>query len=139
MNLISNSTSLRYLELFFRITIATPMILFGFSKFYPFMPTPPMQPQAAKFIASLVDTGYLWSMLGFFEVLGGSLILTRKFLGWGLIILSPIVVNIIFYLLILQAGIGTAPIAMSILLGSGMIFLGYRNWNLFERISQQIA
>ncbi|MCC5813470.1 MAG: DoxX family protein [Leptospira sp.] len=93
-----------------------------------------MQPQAAKFIAALVETGYLWTMLGFFEVLGGSLIFTGRFLGWGLIILSPIVINIIAYLLVLQSGIGAPPIGMSAFLGIGMIYLGIRNRNLFQGI-----
>jgi putative oxidoreductase len=121
----------RYLELFFRFGIGVSFVLFGLSKFHAFMPTPPMQPQAAKFIAALVETGYLWTMLGFFEVLGGSLIFTGGFLGWGLIILSPIVINIIAYLLVLQTGIGFPPIAMSAFLGIGMIYLGIRNRNLF--------
>ncbi|MCB1143868.1 MAG: DoxX family membrane protein [Leptospiraceae bacterium] len=124
------------LELGIRLAISLVFLLFGFNKFYVFLPTPPMQPQAAKFIGALVDTGYLWYLIGFTEILGGILLVLPKYKGWGMILLSPVVMNILFYLLILQSGIGAPPILMSLFLGGGMVYLGYQNWNLFAPISQ---
>ncbi|EQA53614.1 DoxX family membrane protein [Leptospira kmetyi] len=109
-----------------RCALACVFILFGLSKFYAFMPVPPMMPKAANFIGALVSSGYLWQMVGIFEVLGGSVLLFDRTSNIGLILLGPVIVNIVTYLLFLQIGIGFPPIAMTVFLLSGFVFLVYR-------------
>ncbi|EQA45573.1 DoxX family protein [Leptospira broomii serovar Hurstbridge str. 5399] len=103
--------------------------LYGLSKFHPFMPIPPMNPQAANFIAALIGTGYLWYLIGGIETVAGLMIILRRKVPLALLILAPIITNIVFYLLILQRGIGFPPIAMSIFLicSEGYLFYLYRN------------
>ncbi|MCW7467910.1 DoxX family membrane protein [Leptospira kanakyensis] len=107
----------------FRMLLGIVFILFGSSKFYAFMPTPPMTPGAANFIAALITTGYLWKLVGFFEIGGGILILFPKTTILGILILTPIIVNIIFYLGFLQYQIGPAPFIMILflVLSSGLV------------------
>ncbi|EPG73479.1 DoxX family protein [Leptospira fainei serovar Hurstbridge str. BUT 6] len=104
-------------------------LLFGLSKFYPFMPIPPMNPQAANFIAALIGTGYLWYLIGAIETIAGLMVILRRKVPLALLILAPIITNIVFYLLILQRGIGFLPIAMSIFLvfSEGYLIYLYRN------------
>ncbi|EMY71651.1 DoxX family protein [Leptospira vanthielii serovar Holland str. Waz Holland = ATCC 700522] len=127
---------MKQIDLVFRVLLGTVFILFGSSKFYAFMPSPPMTPKAANFIAAIISTGYLWQLVGVLEFFGGFLILSRKTTVIGLMILSPIIVNIIFYLEFLQYNVGPAPFVMiSFLLISCSILAWQRKeqWkNLFQ-------
>ena len=117
---------MKYLDLGTRLILAVLFILFGASKFYAFMPTPQMTGKAALFLGALLSTGYLWPFIGALEIIGGIALVAKRTTNLGIILLGPIIVNIVSYLLILQNGIGPAPIIMSIFLVSSMIFLVYR-------------
>ena len=103
---------MKQIDFIFRVLLGSVFILFGSSKFYAFMPTPPMTPKAANFIAAIISTGYLWQIVGVSEIFGGFLILFRKTTVIGLLILSPIIFNIILYLGFLQYSVGPAPFIM---------------------------
>lgn len=103
---------MKQIDFVFRVLLGSVFILFGSSKFYAFMPTPPMTPKAANFIAAIISTGYLWQIVGVLEIFGGFLILFRKTTVIGLLILSPIIFNIILYLGFLQYSVGPAPFIM---------------------------
>ncbi|XDD53099.1 DoxX family protein [Leptospira sp. WS4.C2] len=103
---------MKQIDFIFRVLLGSVFILFGSSKFYAFMPTPPMTPKAANFIAAIISTGYLWQIVGVLEIFGGFLILFRKTTVIGLLILSPIIFNIILYLGFLQNSVGPAPFIM---------------------------
>ncbi|TGM01100.1 DoxX family membrane protein [Leptospira barantonii] len=109
-----------------RLAFACVFVLFGLSKFYAFMPVPPMMPKAANFIGALVSSGYLWQLVGIIEITGGSILLFNRTSNLGLILLGPIIVNIVTYLLFLQIEIGFPPIAMTVFLLCGFTFLVYR-------------
>ncbi|MBE7438229.1 MAG: DoxX family protein [Spirochaetales bacterium] len=118
---------MKLLDLTARIMLGLPFILFGASKFHAFMPTPPMTPEAARFIGALVQTGYLWEVVGLFEIAGALLLLWQRTVLHGLALLLPIIINIIAYLLILQQGVGVAPFVMSgFLAGMSAFLLGQR-------------
>jgi len=99
--------------------------LYGVSKFHAFMPTPPMAPEAARFVGALVETGYLWFLVGVVEILGAILLVSGRFATFGLMLLSPIVLNIVPYLLLLQSGVGPAPYMMAAFLLVSMSFLAW--------------
>lgn len=107
---------MKLLDLCLRVALALVFVLFGASKFYPFMPTPPMMPKAANFIGAIISSGYLWQSVGTLEIIGGLALLGNRTTNLGLLLLGPIVVNILPYLLILQSGVGVPPIAMSLFL-----------------------
>ncbi|WP_244936888.1 DoxX family protein [Leptospira brenneri] len=90
------------------------------------MPTPPMTPAAANFIAAIVTTGYLWQVVGMIEILGGILVLIDKTSTTGLVLLSPIILNIILYLGFLQYSVGPAPFIMILFLISSSLFLAWQ-------------
>ncbi|TGL11549.1 DoxX family membrane protein [Leptospira meyeri] len=117
---------MKQIDLVFRMLLGIVFILFGISKFYAFMPTPPMSPAAANFIAAIISTGYLWQLVGFLEICGGLLVIYQKTTVHGLMILAPITVNIIFYLGFLQYTIGPAPFIMILFLLSNISFLAWQ-------------
>ncbi|MDV6236101.1 DoxX family membrane protein [Leptospira ellisii] len=125
---------MKTLELFCRITLGSVFLLFGINKFVVFIPSPPMLPAAAKFIGALLETGYLWKILGVMEIAGACLVLSGRWTALGLVVLAPIVVNIVSYLLILQSGIGVPPFIMSAFLLSSGIYLAFRNKERYTRL-----
>ncbi|PJZ54455.1 DoxX family membrane protein [Leptospira adleri] len=125
---------MKILDLFFRYALGGVFLAFGINKFVLFIPSPPMLPHAARFISSLLETGYLWQILGVMEILGGILVLSGRWTALGLLVLAPIVVNIVSYLLFLQAGIGFPPFVMSLFLSSAGFYLAYRRKEFYKHL-----
>lgn len=84
-----------------RVLVGALFVLYGASKFHPFMPMPPVPTEALSFIGALLATGYLWPLVGLVEVVGGVLLMTERFAFAGLCVLAPVIVNIVPYLLLL--------------------------------------
>ncbi|TGL87384.1 DoxX family membrane protein [Leptospira congkakensis] len=125
---------MKRIDFCFRVLLGIVFILFGCSKFYAFMPTPPMTPEAANFIGAIITTGYLWKLVGFLEIFGGILILFNKTTILGLVILSPIIINIILYLGFLQYKVGPAPFMMIFFLISSTSVLAWQRKNQWIRL-----
>jgi putative oxidoreductase len=51
----------------------------------------------SAFITALVDTGYLWPILGVTELLCGLAILAGRFVALALVVLVPITLNILLF------------------------------------------
>jgi uncharacterized membrane protein YphA (DoxX/SURF4 family) len=51
----------------------------------------------SAFITAMVNTGYLWPILGTVELLAGLAILAGRFVPLALIVLAPITLNILFF------------------------------------------
>ncbi len=125
---------MKNLDLVVRVLLGLVFILFGFSKFYAFMPTPPMTSSAANFFGAIIATGYLYELVGILEIMGGILILFNRSSVLGLMILSPIIINIIAYLIFLQHSIGAPPILMVLFLLTSSLFLAYRRWDRWKSV-----
>jgi uncharacterized membrane protein YphA (DoxX/SURF4 family) len=112
------------LEVVVRWLMGAVFVLFGASKFYPFMPTPPVPPAAATFIAALMTSGYMWPLLGLIEIMGGALLLYGRYVPISVAILAPVITNIALYLLLLAK---TGPgMVMALFLVSCELFLIWR-------------
>ncbi len=86
---------------FVATTAALLFILYGASKFYAFMPVPPVRPEASLFISAVVATGYLWRFVGLIEIAGGIMLLFPRTRLAGALLLLPIIANIVPYLWLL--------------------------------------
>ncbi len=51
----------------------------------------------SQFITAMVNTGYLWQMIGIIELLAGIAILAGRFIPLALVLLAPITLNILFF------------------------------------------
>lgn len=99
-----------------RILLGLPFLVFGLNFFLHFMQNPPPpEPDtyAGRFMAVLVPSGY-FSAVKVFEILGGALVISGRLVPLGLVMLTPVAVNILFYEIFLvgQAGPGLALVAL---------------------------
>lgn len=116
---------MKWFALVLRILVGLPFVVFGVSYFGKFIQTPPPPTDEAKaFMGVLVPTGYL-AVVKVLEVVGGSLILTHRFAPLGIVILTPVAVNIALWdvLLVGQPAIG---VALTVLLAV-LIAVPYRS------------
>lgn len=113
-----------------RVILGGLFVVFGLNFFFPFMATPPSTPEGGQFLGALFSTGYMFPLIKITEIVAGVLILSGIAVPLGLILLSPIVVNIFAFHTILSPD----P-ALPLVLVALMLFLGWsyrRNFkNLF--------
>jgi hypothetical protein len=92
-----------------RVLVGVPFVVFGLNHFLHFlsMPTPEFPENAMKFISALIASGYM-NVVKVLEVVGGVLVLSGRFAPLGLVILTPVAVNIALFdlLLVGQPGLG---------------------------------
>jgi len=110
-----------------RILLGLMFIVFGANILHPFMPAPPPPPGSptAQFMAVMAPTGWM-HVVGFFQLLGGLLVLIGGTAPLGLVILGPILVNILTFHSLLMGGQGIVPGLVATLLEIILIY-AYRN------------
>jgi len=86
------------------------LVVFGSNMFLHFIPMPPpAEDPAREFMTALFVSHYLY-VVGALQVVGGLLLLTRRWTPLGLTVVGPLIVNILcFHLLMAPAGL---PMAM---------------------------
>jgi len=92
-----------------RIVLGLVLIVFGINKIYSFIPLPQPPVEAANFIESLVNTGYMLSLIAIAEICVGLMLVIRLWVPVALLLLVPLSLNILFFHLFLNVpGIGAA-------------------------------
>lgn len=92
-----------------RILLGLILIVFGANKLYPFIPLPQPSPEAAGFMESLANTGYVLTIVAVFEIIIGLLLLLKIWVPFVLLLLIPLSLNILMFHLFLDVpSIGTA-------------------------------
>jgi uncharacterized membrane protein YphA (DoxX/SURF4 family) len=109
-----------------RVLLGLMFVFFGANILHPFlhMPMPPANSLPAKFMGIMVPTGWM-HIVGFFQVLGGLLVLLGGTTPLGLCILGPIIVNILIFHMHLEGGQGIAMGAIAALL-EVILLVAYR-------------
>lgn len=98
-----------------RILLGLILIVFGANKIYSFIPLPQPPQQAADFMASLADTGYILTLVAIFEIIIGFLLLCRMWVPFVLLLLVPLSLNILLFHLFLDIpAIGTALLVVAL-------------------------
>jgi putative oxidoreductase len=92
-----------------RLLVGLPFVVFGLNHFVPFltMPIPELPEAAMKFGGVLNESGYI-HVVKVLEVLGGALVLSGRLTPLGLVLVTPVAVNIALFdlLLVGQPGLG---------------------------------
>lgn len=102
------------------------LLLVGLNKFFAFMPPPELNAEAGKFMASLIETGYMIPMIGGFEILCGALLLFAITAPLGVILLAPISVNIAAFHFFLDVNSGTMGfVLLALNVALGVIYFSY--------------
>ena len=123
-NYIMKNKTVKIVQIIFGLIL----IIFGANKFIGFMPAPDLPEAAAAFMGALSKTGYMFYFIGAVEVVTGLLLVFNKWIGFALILLAPVAVNMIFFHLFLAPG-GIGPAALVFILNT---FLIYKYWNQYK-------
>lgn len=93
-----------------RLLLGLGFVIFGLNIIHPFLPQPPPVEGSlpAQFLAVVGPTHWM-SVIGFFQLVGGILVLIGGTLPLGLVMLAPILVNILLFHICLMDGAGLAP------------------------------
>ena len=96
--------------------------IFGLNHFLKFMPIPSPDPDsiASTFMFAMLTTGFL-ALVKILEIIGGLLIIYTKTRRLGLLILTPISINVILYSTMIAGGSMFQPIVLLILLLNGYL------------------
>ncbi len=117
------STVLRYL-------LGVAMLIFGANKFAGFMPKPELSEKAGIFMGALIDSGYIWPILGVFYIIIGLLLVLNKAVPLALLMLVPISINIVaFHLALDPKGVFFAAIIA--ILNAVLLFT---HWSKYQTI-----
>ncbi|MFL9845000.1 DoxX family membrane protein [Flavobacterium rhizosphaerae] len=107
-----------------RIALGTILIVFGANKIYNFIPLPHPPEQAADFLNSLADTGYILTVVAIFEIIIGLLLILKLWVPFALFLLVPLSLNILLFHLFLDVpAIGTAILVVGL---NGILLYKYR-------------
>jgi uncharacterized membrane protein YphA (DoxX/SURF4 family) len=118
------------LTIVFRLLLGLILVVFGANKFFHFLPMPPMEGPPADFMGALINSGYMFPLIGVTEVVAGLLLIINKWTGLALILTAVISTNIIlFHLVFAPAGIILAAVVAIL-----NIILMYANWKKFKTL-----
>ena len=113
-----------------RIILGLGLLLFGLAKLvqFNFMPTHIYTGDAAVFIDSLSNSGYILKFIGILEIFIGLMLILNKWVPFVLLLLAPISINILLFHLFLDSP-GLILALVVILLN---IILIYKHWKLYR-------
>ncbi|MDB6175699.1 MAG: uncharacterized protein JWL59_5010 [Chthoniobacteraceae bacterium] len=114
---------MKIVALIARLLLGLIFVVFGLNAFFHFIPMPPPQGAAGAFMGALFGSGYLYA-IKLFEIVGGVVLLSGRYIPLGLTLVGPVVVNILFYDLFLdRSGL---PLGIVLGLLSVTLLLHYR-------------
>lgn len=102
-----------------RTLLGLILIVFGANKIYSFIPLPQPPLEAASFLNSLMDTGYMLTLIAIVEICIGLLLVLKLWVPFALIVLLPLSLNVFLFHLFLdvpQIGASLLVLAMNIVL-----------------------
>lgn len=113
-----------------RMILGLGLLFFGLSKLihFNFMPTHIYTGEAAIFIDSLSETGYILKLIGVLEICIGLLLIINKAVPFALILLAPISVNILFFHLFMD----TPGLILAMIVILLNIILIYKHWKAYR-------
>jgi uncharacterized membrane protein YphA (DoxX/SURF4 family) len=110
-----------------RTLLGLIFVVFGFNAFLNFIPLPPPKGElAGEFMRALFASHYLYAVKCF-EISGGLLLSSGRFTALGLTLVGPVIVNILFFDIFLDA----AGLPLGVLLAVLALFLLARHRHSF--------
>jgi len=98
-----------------RVVLGLILVIFGANKIYSFIPLPQPPQEAADFMSSLADTGYVLTVVAILEILIGLMLIFKLWVPFALLVLVPISVNILLFHLFLDVpAIGAALLVVAL-------------------------
>ncbi len=110
---------MRWLALAARVLVGLPFFVLGLAFFVPFLPMepPPLPERATAFAGALGASGYM-AVVKVLELVGGLLVLSGRYTPVGLVLVTPVAVNIALWdlLLVGQPALGVVLTALCVFL-----------------------
>jgi len=98
-----------------RILLGIILIVFGANKIYTFIPLPQPPAEAADFLKSLADTGYVLTVVAVLEIIIGIMLIFKLWVPFAILVLVPISLNILLFHLFLDVpAIATALVVVAL-------------------------
>ena len=124
---------MKILVMIARILLGLIFAFFGANLMFHFLPNPPMPPGPVKDFTTILATTHYIAMIGFFQFLGGLLLLIDRYVAVGLIILAAEIVNILTtHILVMHGGLFPIPILVVLL----WLLVFWRNRAAFAGVFQ---
>ena len=98
-----------------RILLGLIFAFFGSNLLFHFLPNPPMPPGQVRDFMTVMSTTHFFSVVGFFQLVGGLLLLVNRYVPLGLTILAAELVNILTTHILVEHGGLPLPILVVIL------------------------
>jgi hypothetical protein len=113
-----------------RVILGLGLLFFGLSKMihFNFMPTHIYTGDAAIFMDSLSNTGYILKVVGSLEIIVGLLLLFNKWVAFALLLLAPITFNILMFHLFMD----TPGLLIAIIILALNVILIYKHWKVYR-------
>lgn len=111
-----------------RVLVGLPFLVFGLNHFLKFfdMPPPEFPENAIKFLTALSASGYM-DVVKVLEVASGALLLSGRFAPLGLVIATPVAVNIALFDLLL---VGKPALGVALAVVCALLVLAH--WRHFK-------
>lgn len=109
-------------------------VFFGLNGFLQFLKAPLPSGLAGQFLMALFQSHYVWFVCAV-QIVGGALLLVNRYVPLALTLLGPVIVNIIFYHLLLSSAAAQLAVLVTIL----WFFLFYRYRKSFSGLFAQKA
>lgn len=98
-----------------RVSLGLLFVLIGLDEILAFIPPPPVHGVGEQFmIAMAVKTHYMYGVAAF-EIVGGLLLLTRRYAPLGLTLVGPVIVNVILFHIFMDHTGSLPGVAVSVL------------------------
>jgi hypothetical protein len=115
-----------------RILLGLIFAFFGSNMLFHFLPNPPIPPGPLKDFTTVLAVTHYDAMVGFFQLLGGLLLIVNRYVAVGLIILAAILVNIFTTHILVMHGGFAVPIFVAFL----WLLVFWRHRSAFSGIFQ---
>ena len=103
---------MKYLAYVLRALLGLMFVVFGANYFLKFLPIPEPETSDAKaFLTILAGSGYL-TVVKVLEIIGGLMMAVKPTVPLGLVILTPIIVNVLLYEVFLLGKPGIAAVLL---------------------------
>jgi putative oxidoreductase len=105
---------MKYIVMISRILLGLIFVVFGLNGFLHFIPAPQYPGIAGQFIGAIF-TSHFYVVVFLTQIIGGLLLLTNRYVPFGLLLLGPVLVNILsFHILMAAPGIPLALFATAL-------------------------
>ena len=85
-----------------RCVLGLILFVMGFNYYLNVLPMAEMTPQGGLFISTLINTGYLFTIVKVIEIFAGVLLLANRYINFAVVIIAPVIVNIVLFHLFLE-------------------------------------